>query len=67
MKKLDLCVFYITARSPTTDLNESHELKKCYECRGFDIHCEKQLLTKIDRLEYERLQGVNKRSYQTRE
>ncbi|MFA5259217.1 MAG: hypothetical protein WC979_04790 [Candidatus Pacearchaeota archaeon] len=67
MKKIDLCAFYITARSPGADLNESSELRKCYECRGFDIHCEKQLLTKIDRLEYERLQGVKKRSYRARE
>lgn len=60
MKSIDLCVFYITARKFDVKLEENPELMVCYRCRGYNLNCSKQLLVKVDGLEYRLLKGVKK-------
>lgn len=60
MKNLEVCVFYITARKTRVNLGENPELKVCYECRGYNINCSKQLLVKINPGEYRNLQNEKK-------
>jgi hypothetical protein len=60
MKSIDLCVFYITTRNFQVKLEDNPELRVCYQCPGFDVNCSKQLVVKVDRLEYKLLQGVEK-------
>ena len=59
-KTIDLCVFYMTARRYEVKLEENPELVGCYHCRGFDVNCAKQLLVKVNTLEYKAYQGVEK-------